>query len=140
MAKHCGVRTTKTRCNPLCIWCVRGAWKIILYWGEQATAAKSNEITAIPQLLKKLELAGAIITIDARGCQKDIAQQIVDGEGHYILMAKDNQPKLSAAIEQEFLLGYESDFADLQARQMTTVDQGHGRRERRSYTVMPLPE
>ena len=55
-------------------------------------------------------------------------------------MAKDNQPKLSAAIEQEFLLGYESDFADLQARQMTTVDQGHGRRERRSYTVMPLPE
>ncbi len=62
--------------------------------GQQAVDEKSNEITAIPQLLKTLQLKGAIITIDAMGCQKDIAQQIHDGGGDYVLALKGQQPLL----------------------------------------------
>src|SRR3979409_982065 len=67
--------------------------------GQVATDAKSNEITAIPQLLEPINLADTIITIDAMGCQKDIVEQIVDGGGDCVIAVKDNQPTLKAAIE-----------------------------------------
>jgi hypothetical protein len=71
--------------------------------GQVATEAKSNEITAIPQLLEQIDLAGTLITIDAMGCQKDIVEQIVDGGGDCVIAVKDNQPKLAAAIQAFFL-------------------------------------
>src|SRR5262249_53172422 len=70
--------------------------------GHVATDAKSNEITAIPQLLDQLHLPGTLITIDAMGCQKDIVEQIVGGQGDFVIAVKDNQPKLKAAIETFF--------------------------------------
>ena len=79
-----------------------GALHIVSAWaseegialGQVATEEKSNEITAIPQLLKQIELKNALITIDAMGCQKEIARQIVKGGGDFVIAVKDNQPTL----------------------------------------------
>src|SRR6185437_566092 len=87
-----------------------GAIHIVSAWaseegialGQVATEAKSNEITAIPQLLKQIDLTKSLITIDAMGCQKEIAQDIVDGSGDFVIAVKDNQPKLRQAIETHF--------------------------------------
>jgi predicted transposase YbfD/YdcC len=80
--------------------------------GQVATAAKSNEITAIPALLKRLELKGCIVTIDAMGCRTAIAEQIVaQGPGDYVLAVKDNQPQLHAAVADYFEAARASDFA-----------------------------
>ena len=118
------------------------AWSVAnqLVLGQEATDAKSNEITAIPRLLELLDLEGAMVTIDAMGCQKEIARQIVAGGGDYVLAVKDNQPTLHAAISDYFLELHETDFADCQVRRLTTVDDGHGRHERRSYYVTALPD
>jgi predicted transposase YbfD/YdcC len=117
------------------------AWSVANQWvlGQEATDAKSNEITAIPKLLQMLELKGAIVTIDAMGCQKEIARQIVAGGGDYVLAVKDNQPALHAAISDYFLHLHETDFAACQVRRLTTLDDGHGRQERRTYYVTGLP-
>jgi predicted transposase YbfD/YdcC len=127
---------------------LRGALHLVSAWsvanqfvlGQEATDAKSNEITAIPKLLQMLELKGAIVTIDAMGCQKEIAARIVDGGGDYILAVKDNQPTLHAALSDYFLHLHETDFADCQVRRQITLDDGHGRQERRTYYVTALPE
>jgi predicted transposase YbfD/YdcC len=118
------------------------AWSVAnqLVLGQEATAAKSNEITAIPKLLQILELKGALVTLDAMGCQKEIARQIVGGGGDYVLAVKDNQPTLQAAISDYFLHLHETDFAGCEVRRWTTIDEGHGRHERRTYYVTPLPE
>jgi predicted transposase YbfD/YdcC len=87
-----------------------------------------------------LELKGAIVTIDAMGCQKEIAAQIVAGGGDYVLAVKDNQPTLHAALQAHFLHLHETDFAACEVRQWTTLDEGHGRQERRTYYVTALPE
>ncbi len=71
----------------------------ILVLGQVKTAEKSNEITAIPELLQALALKDCLVAIDAMGCQKAIAETIIDGEGDYLLAVKDNQPKLKEAIE-----------------------------------------
>ncbi len=110
-----------------------------LVLGQEATDAKSNEITAIPKLLRLLELRGAIVTIDAMGCQKEIARQIVDGGGDYVLAVKENQPTLHTAISDYFFELHETDFAGCQVRRLTTLDEGHGRQERRTYYVTALP-
>ena len=81
---------------------------------QVAVDAKSNEITAIPVLLDLLDLHGAIVTIDAMGCQKAIAQKIIDQGGDYILTVKDNQEHLRADIQQSFLQALETDFAGLE--------------------------
>ena len=118
------------------------AWSVAnhLVLGQHATDVKSNEITAIPQLLKLLDLQGAIVTIDAMGCQREIARQIVDGGGDYVLAVKENQPKLHAAIVECFQQLEDTSCADCDVRQLTTQDKAHGRQERRSYSVVPLPE
>lgn len=76
------------------------AWSVTnrLLLGQVATEEKSNEITTIPELLALLDLEGAVVTIDAMGCQRAIAKQIVDAKGHYVLAVKDNQPTLLAAV------------------------------------------
>jgi predicted transposase YbfD/YdcC len=107
--------------------------------GQVATDAKSNEITAIPQLLEQIELSDAIVTIDAMGCQKDIVEQIVAGGGDCVLAVKDNQPKLHAAIESFFHEQIERDFEDIQYRVCETCDHGHGRIDERTYYLTKTP-
>jgi predicted transposase YbfD/YdcC len=107
--------------------------------GQVAVADESNEITAIPKLLELLELNGALVTIDAIGCQKEIAQQIVAGGGDYVLTVKDNQPHLLADIQEAFLKALDHDFAGLQHDSYRTKEKGHGRQETRWYHVIYDP-
>ncbi len=80
--------------------------------GQVATEQKSNEITAIPQLLEQIDLTGTLITIDVMGCQKEIAREIVEGGGDFVISLKDNQPTLKEAIETYFERHLESDLVD----------------------------
>jgi predicted transposase YbfD/YdcC len=106
--------------------------------GQVACAEKSNEITAIPELLRLVDIKGAIITIDAMGTQKAIAAQIIAGEGDYVLALKGNQETLHQAIIEHIDEQLEGDLA--QAHEHVTIDKGHGREERRTYLQLPAPE
>src|SRR4051812_27588390 len=108
--------------------------------GQVGADAKSNEITAIPALLELLELNGALVTIDAMGCQKAIAQKIVALGGHYALTVKDNQEHLLEDIQQIFLKAFDTDFAGLDHDVYQTRERGHGRQEYRCYTVLHTTE
>ena len=112
------------------------AWAVDqhLSLGQVATAAKSNEITAIPELLELLDLHGAIVTIDAMGCQKAIASKIVERGGHYALTVKDNQPNLLEDIRGRLQKVMEDDINGLD--HYSTTDKGHGRVENRHYTIL----
>jgi len=107
---------------------------------QVAVENKSNEITAIPRVLALLDLKGALVSIDAIGCQKSIAAQIRDGGGDYVLAVKDNQPTLAADVEACFLQAYEDDFAGVKHDTCTTQERGHGRVETRVYTVLYEPQ
>ena len=107
--------------------------------GQVATEAKSNEITAIPELLKQIELKDSLITIDAMGCQKEIARDIVDGGGDFVINLKDNQPKLREAIEAHFNKHLELDLEYLQYRSHETSESSHGRIDERSYFLTKIP-
>jgi predicted transposase YbfD/YdcC len=104
--------------------------------GQVAVDAKSNEITAIPALLELLDLQGALVTIDAMGCQKDIAARIVAGGGHYALTVKDNQPHLLADIQDAFAAALDTHCAGLEHDTYARRERGHGRAEYRCYTVL----
>jgi predicted transposase YbfD/YdcC len=108
--------------------------------GQAACEEKSNEITAIPELLKLVDISGAIITIDAMGTQKAIAAQIVDGKADYVLALKGNQETLHDAVIEYIDAQIETDFANVTARTHTTHDQGHGREETRTYVQLPAPQ
>jgi predicted transposase YbfD/YdcC len=90
--------------------------------GQVACAEKSNEITAIPEVLKLVDIKGAIITIDAMGTQKAIAEQIIAGEADYVLALKGNQETLHQAVIDHILEQWEDDFAKVKARQHQTVE------------------
>lgn len=119
------------------------AWasKNSLVLGQIKTDEKSNEITAIPELLKSLELKGCLVTIDAMGCQKNIAQVIVEQEADYLLAVKDNQPTLHQAIQNYFVEANEADFEGYDIDFDETFDKGHGRIESRrcwvGYDALP---
>src|SRR4029077_9569681 len=106
--------------------------------GQVACAEKSNEITAIPQLLRLVDIQGAIITIDAMGTQKAIAAQIIEGEADYVLALKGNQETLHQAIIEHIDEQLEGDLAT--AREHVTTEKGHGREELRTYLQLPAPE
>lgn len=108
--------------------------------GQVACAEKSNEITAIPELLRLVDIRGAIITIDAMGTQKAIAEQIVDSGADYVLALKGNQETLHQAVIDHVDQQLDSDFAEAQARRYGSTEKGHGREEVRSYVQMPVPE
>jgi predicted transposase YbfD/YdcC len=108
--------------------------------GQVVVDEKSNEITAIPKLLKMLELSGSLVTIDAMGCQTEIARAIVDGGADYVLAVKENQPTLHAGIVDFFADHIEDDFARVKVSRHATSEKGHGRKEKRSYYVCPVPE
>jgi predicted transposase YbfD/YdcC len=99
--------------------------------GQWATAAKSNEITAIPALLELLDLEGAVVTTDAMGCQTAIAAKIVAGNADYILQVKGNQPKLEAELEALFDECIRGDPHAAAGQMFEDLDKGHGRVETR---------
>ncbi len=108
--------------------------------GQVATDEKSNEITAIPELLRLVDIKGAIITIDAMGTQKAIARQIIAAEADFVLALKGNQGKLHSAVIAYVDKQIENDFADVAARRYVTKEKGHGREETRIYIQMPAPK
>ncbi len=120
-----------------------GALHVVSAWagqtgltlGQVAVEAKSNEITAFPELLELLDVRAKIVTIDAAGCQKTIAAQIVDQDGDYVLAAKDNQPTLHAEIQAAFATATTQPTPARRA--WTTANQGHGRHECRTVRVLP---
>jgi predicted transposase YbfD/YdcC len=107
--------------------------------GQVVVDEKSNEITAIPKLLEILELSGCLVTIDAMGCQTEIAATIVDRGADYVLAVKGNQPSLHKGIEEFFLDQLEQDFADVKVSRYLTEEKGHGRQTTRTYYVCPVP-
>jgi predicted transposase YbfD/YdcC len=107
--------------------------------GQVACEAKSNEITAIPELLRLVNIQGAIITIDAMGTQKAIAAQIIEQKADYVLALKGNQETLHNAVIEYIDQQLENDFAGIDARQHTTTETAHGREETRCYTQLPVP-
>jgi predicted transposase YbfD/YdcC len=131
------LRRTRSQSQKLKALHVVSAWagQTGITLGQVAVDAKSNEITAMPQLLKLLDLHDKIVTTEAMGCQKDIAQTIVAGGGDYILAVKDNQPTLHAEIQAVFATAVTPPARS--PRLYTTEDQGHGREEQRTVQVLP---
>ena len=107
--------------------------------GQIACEEKSNEITAIPQLLQLLNLKGCTVTIDAMGCQKDIAEQIREQKGHYVLALKGNQSGLHEDMHQLYEDHIDTDFAKLKHETHVTEETGHGRQEQRFCEVIEIP-
>lgn len=125
-----------------------GALHSVTLWASEfgltlaqvAIEEKSNEITAIPELLKLVDIKGAIITIDAMGTQTAIARQIIDGEADYVLALKGNQGSLYEAASQYVDKQMQNDFADVNVRRHTTTETSHGREETRTYVQMSVPK
>jgi predicted transposase YbfD/YdcC len=103
--------------------------------GQVAVDAKSNEITAIPQLLELLDVAGALVTIDAMGCQKDIAAKVREEKADYLLAVKENQERLYQDIVAYMHAAMESDFENIKYSFHQTEEKGHGRNELRACYV-----
>jgi len=107
-----------------------------LVLGQVKVAEKSNEIVAIPKLLDMLAIEGAIVTIDAMGCQRDIAQKIIDKKADYVLALKGNQGSLREDVEVLVAEQKAKGFADTEISQDRTIDGDHDRIETRTTTVI----
>ena len=124
-----------------------GALHLVTAWatengltlGQVACEEKSNEITAIPELLKQLNLKGCTVTIDAMGCQTDIAEQIREQKGHYVLALKGNQSGLEEDMRALYEEQMNRDFAGLKHQAHETKETGHGRQEERFCEVLEIP-
>jgi predicted transposase YbfD/YdcC len=108
--------------------------------GQVAVDAKSNEITAIPELLQLLDLHGALVTIDAMGCQTEIAKTVVAGGGDYLFPVKDNQPHLLEDISACVSRTVECNGEGVNYEIWGTEERGHGREESRTYLIITDPE
>lgn len=106
--------------------------------GQQKVEDKSNEITAIPELLKMLDINKATVTIDAIGCQKKIAEQIIQQGANYVLAVKENQGTLYKKIEKTFIQAREKRFDAMIYSDYETTDGDHGRIETRHYFALPM--
>jgi len=122
---------SKTAIHMVSAWA--NANRLVL--GQVKVDDKSNEITAIPKLIKMLDLAGATVTIDAMGCQKEIAKVITDQEADYVLALKENHPTLYDDVTLFFEEGKATDFAEIDHEYHETVDGDHGRIETRRYWI-----
>ena len=107
-----------------------------LVLGQKKVDDKSNEITAIPELIKVLELEGCIVTIDAMGCQKEIVKQIVQKQADYVIAVKLNQKTLYEDIESLFKKAIRQRFEGFNASTYSTKEFAHGREEIRHYVVI----
>jgi predicted transposase YbfD/YdcC len=105
--------------------------------GQVACAEKSNEITAIPELLRLIDAKGAIITIDAMGAQKAIAEEVIRGKADYVLALKGNQETMQEAVIALFDKHLDEGGT---ASELVTEEKGHGRVEQRTYIQLPVPE
>jgi predicted transposase YbfD/YdcC len=103
--------------------------------GQVAAADDSNEITAIPVLLRSLDVRGAVVTIDAAGCQKEIARQVCEQGADYVLAVKGNQKNLEQAVKFQLGQGH----SNVPRWKLTTREKNHGRTEQRKYTAMGAP-
>jgi predicted transposase YbfD/YdcC len=108
--------------------------------GQLATDEKSNEITAIPELLEQINVTNAVVTIDAAGCQREIAEQVIESGGDYILALKGNQGNLHQQVQDYIVKNMENEFADVSARKYEEVVKGHGRVDRLTYYQMAAPD
>lgn len=106
---------------------------------QAACDDKSNEITAIPELLKRLSLKGCTVTLDARGCQKELARQIREQNGPYVLALKGNQSGLEADMQPVFQAAISNNFADVKHETVTSTEKGHGRLDERACQVVEIP-
>lgn len=131
------LRQTRRKSQKLKALHVVSAWagQAGITLGQVAVEAKSNEITALPQLVELLDLREKIVTMDAMGCQKELAQSVVKGGGDYILAVKDNQPTLHAELQAAFAQAPPP--PPRSAREYRTSDTGHGRQEQRTVRVLP---
>ena len=107
-----------------------------LVLGQVKVAEKSNEIVAIPKLLEMLEIEGAIVTIDAMGCQRGIAQKVIERKADYLLALKGNQSSLQADVAELVAEQRDTGFKDTTISQHRTIDGDHGRIETRDITVI----
>lgn len=123
-----------------------GALHVVTAWvgeyglalGQQACAAKSNEITAIPELLKKIDVRGGIVTIDAMGTQKAIAAAVVAGGADFVLALKGNQESMHQAVIAHINDQLDGELPE--ASELVTTERGHGREEERTYLQLPVPK
>ena len=130
-------RNTATGClHVVTAWAAEN--RLVL--GTASVPDGSNEIAAIPELLRTLDLAGAIVTIDAAGCQVENARIIREREGHFLLAVKDNQPSLRAAVEAVVDRACEAEFVGVRTDGHESVEDGHGRHEERYVTVVYDPD
>ncbi len=126
----------------------KGAIHMVSAWASQNSLVlgqvkvneKSNEITAIPKLLKILEIQGCIVTIDAMGTQKEIAQEIIEGGGNYILSLKGNQGNIHQDVQQLFDWGLKTQFENIPHEACSTINKGHGRIEIRRHWLLSSVE
>jgi len=130
-----GSQDRKNGCSPIHMV---SAWSSLngVVLGQEKTAEKSNEITAIPKLLEALDIAGCIITIDAMGCQTKIASQIVNKDADYMLALKGNQGNLHSEIKGYFEDAFKKEFKNIPNFHCYSVDPGHGRIEKRECWVI----
>jgi predicted transposase YbfD/YdcC len=107
-----------------------------LVLGQKKVEGKSNEITALPELIKILDLSGCIVTIDAMGCQKEIVKTIVEKDADYVIAVKQNQPTLHKQIKQLFKQAIETHGADLNMSSFNSREINRGREEIRNYLMI----
>jgi predicted transposase YbfD/YdcC len=125
----------KSAIHMISAWAVEN--RMVL--GQLKTEEKSNEITAIPELLRLLDIQGCIVTIDAMGCQRKIAKQITGQGGQYILGLKGNQAKLAEDVEDFFACAHRDKFAHFRYDYHQTVEKDHGRIDTREYWIVDEP-
>jgi predicted transposase YbfD/YdcC len=130
-------RNTATGClHVVTAWAAEN--RLVL--GTAAVPDGSNEVAVIPELLRTLDLAGALVTIDAAGCQVENARIIRQREGHYLLTVKDNQPTLRAGVEAVIERACEAEFTGVRCDGHESVEDRHGRHEERYVTVVYDPD
>jgi predicted transposase YbfD/YdcC len=135
------LRRSHDRKNKLGALFLVSAWSVDngVSLGQLATEAKSNEITAIPELIDNIDVSGAIVTIDAAGCQKNIASQIIDAGGDFIFSLKGNQGNLHKALKKWFEDFMACGFTDATVRKYQEVVTGHGRTDVLTYYHCKVP-
>jgi predicted transposase YbfD/YdcC len=144
--RHIAIDGKSARSAPRGTFCgclhLVNAWAVEnrLILGQEAVADGSHEIAAVPERLRVLDLKGALVTLDAAGCQTAIAGQIRSGGGDYLLAVKGNQPTLHEAVQAVIGRACDSDFAGVEHDGHEQVEDGHGRHEERYTTVIYDPE
>ena len=136
------LRRSHDRRNGLGPLFLVSAWSVEcgIRLGQLATETKSNEITAIPELIDNIQVQGAVVTIDAAGCQKNIAQKIVDAKGDYVLALKGNQGTMHKQTIEWIDLQFENDWRGVVREILETSEEKHGRQDVHSYIQFLVPD